>query len=69
MNIQYFEFPVKKCSFEFFIWINQFMEWKDWMKRNTVIFECSGIGPKMLYLGSFGSKNLSKFSFRVLEIF
>ena len=27
------------------------------MKRNTVIFECSGIGPKMLYSGSLGSKN------------
>ena len=39
------------------------------MKRNTVIFECAGIGPKMLYLGSLGSKNLSKFSFRDLEIF
>ena len=39
------------------------------MKRTTVIFECSGIGPKMLYSGSLGSKNLSKFSFRVLEFF
>ena len=39
------------------------------MKSNTVIFECSGIGPKMLYSGSLGSKNLSKFSFRVLEFF
>ena len=39
------------------------------MKSNTVIFECSGIGPKMLYSGSLGTKNLSKFSFRVLEFF
>ena len=39
------------------------------MKRNILIFECSGIGPKMIYLGSLGSKNLSKFSFRVLELF
>ena len=39
------------------------------MDRNTVIFECSGIGPKVLYSGSLGSKNLSKFSFWVLEIF
>ena len=44
-------------------------EWGTYMKRNTVIFECSGIGPKMLYSGSLGSKNLSKFSFRVLELF
>ena len=29
------------------------------MKRNTVIFECSGIGLKMLYSDSLGSKNLS----------
>ena len=43
--------------------------WGDWMKRNTVIFECSGIGLKMLYSGSLGSKNSSKFSFRDLEIF
>ena len=32
------------------------------MKRNTVIFECSGIGPKMLYSGSLGSKNCAKIS-------
>ena len=44
-------------------------EWGTYMKRNTVIFECSGIGLKMLYTGSLGSKNLSKFSFRDLEIF
>ena len=39
------------------------------MKRSTVIFKCSEIGPKILYSGSLGSKNLSKFSFRVLEFF
>ena len=39
------------------------------MKRNTVIFAGSGIGPKMLYSGFLGSKNISKFSFRVLEFF
>ena len=39
------------------------------MKRNTVIFEGSRIGPKMLYSGSLGPKNISKFSFQVLEFF
>ena len=37
--------------------------------KETVFFECSGSGSKMLYSGSLGSKNVSKFSFRVLEIF
>ena len=36
---------------------------------NTVIFEFSRIRPKILYSGSLGSKKLSKFSFRVLELF
>ena len=64
---------VKKAKASFiYEWENREwgpVQWGALMKRNTLIFECSGIGPKMLYSGSLGSKNLSKFSFRVLEFF
>ena len=39
------------------------------MKRNAVIFLVFWDRSKMLYTGSLGSKNLSKFSFRVQELF
>ena len=34
-------------------------EWGTYMKRNTVIFECSGIGPKIIF-GFFGGEKFIK---------
>ena len=40
------------------------------MKRNTVIFECSGIGPKMLYSRIFQNFDFLSFSkfFKLLQL-